>query len=104
MKVEVYIRNREIEIHCVYSNQNLYLENMKFSIEFPPLLVYKKIKEIPEEDRKALEVAKKIANNGSLKVYDVCSLSGKIIARIKRIKRIPTVLVEGKEVDWKSFE
>lgn len=104
MKVEVYIRNREIEIPCFYSSQNLYLESMKLSIEFPPLLVYKKVKEIPEEDRKALEVAKKLANNGNLKVYDVCSLSGKIIARIKGVKRFPTILVEGREIDYKCFE
>ncbi|MGC8812786.1 MAG: hypothetical protein ACP5O8_04385 [Candidatus Aenigmatarchaeota archaeon] len=104
MKVEVYIRNKEIEIPCLYSNQTLYLENTKLSIEFPPLLTYKKVKQIPEEDRKALEVARKLANDGNLKVYDVCSLSGKIMVKIKRIKRIPTVLVEGKEIDWKDFE
>lgn len=99
MKIEVYIRNREVEIPCVYSNQNLYLETLNLSIDLPPVIVYKKVREIPEKDRRALEVARKLAVDGELKIYDVCSLRGKILAKIKRVKDFPAVFVDGKKVE-----
>ncbi|MEM5834618.1 MAG: hypothetical protein QXQ69_02085 [Candidatus Aenigmatarchaeota archaeon] len=102
MKVEVYIRNKEIEIPCVYSNQNPYLKTVSFSINLPPAIIYKKLKDLPEKDKKALELARKLAVDGNLKIYDVCSLSGKIVAKIKGVKEFPAVFVDGKKIDFKE--
>jgi hypothetical protein len=103
VKVEVYIRNKEIEVPCVYPSPTISLSgNLNVQLEVP--IIYKKIREMPEEDKKVLEIAKKIAGFEQIKVYDVCRLSGRILAKIKNVKEFPAIFVDGKKIDWKNFQ
>jgi len=56
---------------------------------------------LPEEDRKALEIAQKVAQKTgvNLKVRDVNYFEGKILAYLKGVKKTPTVIVRNKKLE-----
>jgi hypothetical protein len=100
--IEVYIKNEEI----IVASQPIrpsYPMLSRWSIipwEALPYSCYT-IGIIPEEDRKALEIAQKLSQKTrlELKVYDVCHLEGKLLAYLKGVKKTPTIILNNKKFE-----
>jgi hypothetical protein len=97
--IEVYIRTEEILTsesitgRPIFDGVTIHYCTMKETA--------KKEKVIPEADRLALEVVKEFADSKGIRVEvcDVSTLRGKLRARSRGIKTIPTIVVCGNRIE-----
>ena len=100
--IEIYIRNEDVLVPV-----SAYLPILSSTLSkwsFLPkdiLKVYSKVRVVPEEDRKALEIASEVSRKMKvrLKIYDICSWEGKLKAKLKRVKKTPTIIVGNRKIE-----
>lgn len=97
--IEVFIRNEKVEVPCGYAET---VSGHRCAGGFPGTgeQTFRTEKVLNEADRQVLEIAQKVAGakNLQVKIHDVCTLSGKIRARLMGIKETPTIVVEGQKI------
>jgi hypothetical protein len=101
--IEIYVKNEKLAIKINPVKPNYSVLSSKWDIipwNVLPEFSYT-ISILPEEDRKALEIAKKVAEKtgAKLKVRDVNYFEGKIFAFFKGVRRTPTVIIGNKKIE-----
>ncbi len=100
--IEVYIKNEKVIIFGDSARPSYTLFSKWDVVPWdllPPTSYTVNI--LPEEDRKALEIAQKVAQRtgAKLKVRDVNYFEGKFFAYLKGIKKTPAVIVGNKKIE-----
>jgi|UniRef100_A0A7C5URJ7 hypothetical protein len=101
--IEIYVKNEKLVIPLNSVKPNYSMLSSKWDIipwNVLPEFSYT-ISILPEEDRKALEIAQKVAEKtgAKLKVRDVNYFEGKFFALLKGVKKTPTVIVGNKKIE-----
>jgi len=101
--IEIYVKNEKLVISLNSVKPNYSMLSSKWDVipwNVLPEFSYT-ISILPEEDRKALEIAQKVAQKTgvNLKVRDVNYFEGKILAYLKGVKKTPTVIVGNKKLE-----
>lgn len=95
-RIEVYIKNEDIVVsHPLPENYLPLFDKWNIIPWYSIKNSTYKLKIIPEEDQKAIEVARKLSEKFKLelKIYDVCTPKGKILAYFKNVKKTPTIIL-----------
>lgn len=97
--IEVFIRNEKVDVPGGYAQT---VSGHRCAGGFPGTgaQTFRTERAMNETDRQALETIQKIAGtkNIQIKIHDVCTLSGKIRAHLKGIKKTPTIVIKGQKI------
>lgn len=98
-KIEVYVRNEEVIVGSSIMGRPIHDGYTTHYCAFRE--IFKTEKVMPEAETLALEIVKEFAAKKGLEVdvYDVSTLKGRMQARLKGIRKTPTIIVDGNRIE-----
>lgn len=102
-RIEVFVKSIESCFTEIYIEKGCeHTATGKVDIHRPQSrFQHKKMKELPLDHRRVLEIVKKVAETKQLEVriYDLSMFSGRIKARFRKVDKTPAIFLDGNKIE-----
>jgi hypothetical protein len=102
-RIEVFVKSEESGFAETYKEKGCeHTATGQVDLQRPQSkLQFRKTKMLPEDDEKALSIINRIAEDEKLKVkvHDLSTFQGKILAWFKGVRKTPTVFIEDYKIE-----